>query len=290
MILKAKTFIKGLEFPEGPRWYDDKLWFSDMAKSCVMTADMKGHVRPVVNVPAQPSGLGMLPDGSLLIVSMGDRRLLRYDSGKIEQVADLSDLASYVLNDMVVNSNGWAYVGNFGFALFDPSAIPRLAEIILVKPDGNSRIVAYGMSVPNGSIITPCGKTLIVAETLASRLTAFDIHPDGSLSNRRIFAQFDDLGFDPQFDSGRIAPDGICLDMEGAVWVASPTGASEVMRVLEGGAITHRVKVDDQPLAVILGGPDRKTLFICTSILGYRRPGAGCIQFVQVEVPGSGFP
>ncbi len=290
MILEATTLLSGIEFPEGPRWRDGKLWFSDMGKNSVMTVDINGNVQHIVDVPGQPSGLGWLPDGHLLVVSMRDQRLLRLNSGRLEMVADLRELASYVLNDMVVDTLGRAYIGNFGFAFGNPSATPGLAEIIMVMPEGDAYIVADKMAFPNGSVITQDGRTFIVAETLASRLTAFDIEQDGSLAGRRIWAEFDSMGFKAKLDSERISPDGICLDAKGAVWVATPTGPGEVLRVLEGGQITHRVKVYAQPLAVMLGGPDRQTLFICTSRMGGRGPGKGRIETVRVDVPGAGLP
>ncbi len=290
MILEATTLIHGIEFPEGPRWRDGKLWFSDMGSNSVMTVDLKGNAEHIVDVPGQPSGLGWLPDGRLLIVSMSDRRLLRLNSGKLELLADLHELASYVLNDMVVDSRGCSYIGNFGFAFGNPSAIPRHAEIIMVTPEGDAHIAADNMAFPNGSVITEDHRTLIVAETLAARLTAFDIEPDGSLVGRRIWAGFDNRGFEARLDEERISPDGICLDAEGAVWVATPAGKGKVLRVLEGGEITHRVKVNSQPLAVMLGGHDRRTLFVCTSRLGRRGPGKGSIEIVRVDVPGAGLP
>ncbi len=289
-VLETNTLATDMDFPEGPRWHDGKLWFSDMGRNRVMTVDLKGNVEHIIDVPGQPSGLGWLPDGRLLIVSMSDQRLMRLSSGRLEIVADLRDLASHVLNDMVVDVRGRAYIGNFGFALGNPSAIPGLAEIIMVTPEGIAQIAAGKMAFPNGSVITQDGHTLIVAETLAARLTAFDIQPDGLLSGRRIWAGFDNRGFEAQLDTDRISPDGICLDANGAVWVATPTGPGEVLRVLEGGAITHRVRVHAQPLAVMLGGPERKTLFVCTSILGGRDRGKGRIETIQVDVPGAGLP
>ncbi len=290
MVLRTTVLLDGLDSPEGPRWHDGKLWFSDTGMKQVMTVDLNGNAETVVNVQGHPSGLGWLPDGRLLVVSMTDQRLLRLDSRGLVEVADLSELASFVLNDMVVDQQGRAYIGNFGYAFSDPKATPKLAELVLVLPDGDARVVAYEMAFPNGSVITPDGRTLIVAESFAARLTAFDIGPGGSLTRRRIWAQFDDRGFDPQLDFDRICPDGICLDAEGAVWVASPSGNAEVIRVLEGGEITHRVEVETQPFAAMLGGPDRRILFVCTSIFGDRPPGSGRIEIVQVDVPGAGLP
>jgi sugar lactone lactonase YvrE len=260
-----------------------------MNEGRVMTVNLEGSSETVLEVPAGPSGLGWVPDGQLLVVSMTDRRLLRIGPNGVTMVTDLSGVASFTTNDMVIDLQGRAYIGNFGYAFLDPSAIPKLAEIVLVMPDGKARIVADEMAFPNGMVITPDGRTLIVAESLAARLTAFDIETDGSLTRRRVWAQFDGKGFGA-FDKSRVFPDGICLDVEGAIWVASPEGGANVMRVLEGGEITHRVKVERQPFAAMLGGPQRRTLFVCTSILSGGLPGSGRIETVEVEVPGAGLP
>jgi sugar lactone lactonase YvrE len=236
LALEPIVLLDGLEFPEGPRWHDGRLWFSDIDNNRVMTVDLQGKAETVVEVPGGPSGLGWLPNGRLQVVSVDGRRLLRLDPDGLTQVSDLSKLASSRTNDMVMDQVGRAYIGNFGYAFLDPSAIPKLAEIVLVMPDGKASIVADEMAFPNGMVITPDGETLIVAESLAARLTAFDIARDGSLSRRRIWAQFDDRGFEG-FDTARNFPDGICLDAEGAIWVASAEGSREVLRVLEGGEI-----------------------------------------------------
>jgi sugar lactone lactonase YvrE len=280
MNLKTTVLIDGLIFPEGPRWHDNKLWFSDMSAKQVMTVDLKGNVETIVHVPGQPSGLGWLPDGRLLIVSMVDRKLLRLDPEGLTQVADIYHLASCHCNDMVVDSQGRAYIGNFGFELAIDAPFKK-AEIILVTPDGEARIVATEMAFPNGTVITPDGKTLIVGETYASRLTAFDIEPDGSLLNRRVWAALENA-----------VPDGICLDAEGAIWVASPTSA-EALRVKQGGEVTDRVKVATQAFACMLGGPDRQTLFVLTANNVPRGPmekPSGRIETVRVDVPGAGLP
>jgi sugar lactone lactonase YvrE len=292
MISKTSVVLDGLQFTEGPRWHGGKLWFSDMGGGRVLNVDPFGNFEHVVDVPGDPSGLGWNSDGDLLVVSMDDRRLMQFDHGNLHEVADLSAVASHLLNDMVVDQNGRAYIGNFGFNFTDPSVKPEFAEIIMVAPNGDVRIVAEEMAFPNGMVITPDGKTLIVAESLASRITAFDIEPDGSLKNRRTWAKFDDRNFE-RHDLGRIFPDGICLDAEGAIWVASPWGDVGVHRVLEGGNITHRVMVETQPFAAMLGGADRRTLFICTSILDdeYESVSGGSqIESVRVDVPGTGLP
>ena len=291
MVFNTTVLLDGLEFPESPRWHGNRLWFSDQDARRVMTVNLDGKAETIVEVPAAPSGLGWFRDGSLAVVSIEDQRLMRFENNGLEEVADLSDHASFKLNDMVVDHQGRAYVGNFGYELLDPSAAPKLAEIVLVTANGEARVVADEMAFPNGTVITPDGRTLIVAESLAACLTAFAIEPDGSLTQRRIWAQFDDRGFAPH-DFSRIFPDGICLDAEGAIWVASPWGPSEVMRVLEGGEITHRVKTMAQPFAVMLGAPDRQTLFVCTSTFTASEspPGSGRIETVRVNVPGAGLP
>jgi sugar lactone lactonase YvrE len=287
MTLKTEILLDGLGFPEGPRWHDGKLWFSDMGTCQVRTVDLRGNAETVVEVPEQPSGLGWLPDDRLLVVSMKDRRLLRLDPDGLVEVADLREFASFHCNDMVVDQQGRAYIGNFGFDIEDPDATLKHAVIVLVTPDGAARIVADEMVFPNGSVITPDRGTLIVAESFASRLTAFSIERDGSLTKRRVWAQFDDLGFAVSKD--RIIPDGICLDAEGAIWLASAE-STEVLRVKEGGEITHRFTVETQAFAVMLGGPDRQTLFVCTTVLDERNSGKGRIEIVHVAVPGAGLP
>jgi sugar lactone lactonase YvrE len=281
MALKTRTLVEGLVFPECPRWHNGKLWLSDQHAHKVMTVDLKGNIETIAEVPGQPSGLGWLPDGRLLVVSMTDRCLLRLNGRRLTCVADLKELASFHCNDMVVDPQGRAYVGNFGFDLIARQPFAP-AALVLVTPDGNARIVASDLAFPNGTVITPDGRTLIVAETIAQRLTAFDIRPDGSLKRRRIWAQLD-----------QVTPDGICLDADNAIWVASPVG-SEVLRVCEGGEVTHRVKVKTQPFACMLGGPDRRTLFVLTAETLHpdeaRAKQSGHIETVQVEVPGAGLP
>jgi len=281
MSLKTKVLLDGLMFPEGPRWHDDRLWFSDMQGLHVTTLDAAGKSEKIIEVKGSPSGLGWLPDGRLLVVSMLDRRLLRLDPEGLVAVADLNHLASFHCNDMVVDKQGRAYIGNFGFD-YAANAPVEPAEIILVTPDGHARIVAENLLFPNGTVITPDGQTLIVAETFGNRLTAFDLESDGSLSNRRIWANLE--GF---------FPDGICLDAEGAIWVAAPH-PGEVVRVLQGGDITHRVSVSTRPYACMLGGDDGRTLFVCTAGSAIpdevRAMPGGKIETLKVEVPGAGLP
>jgi sugar lactone lactonase YvrE len=281
MILKTSVLAEGFLFPEGPRWHEGKLWFSDMQSRWVQTVDLDGQVESIVEVPGSPSGLGWLPDSRLLVVSMTGRRLLRLDPEGLAEAADLSLLASYHCNDMVVDRLGRAYIGNFGFD-FAAGAPVSPAELILVTPEGRARVVADGLIFPNGMVITPDGATLIVAETFGRRLTAFTVQPDGALIDRRVWA-----------DLAGAFPDGICLDAEGAVWVAAPE-PGQVKRVLVGGTITHRVQVSTRPYACMLGGPKRRTLFVCTaesSVAGRGRRGiGGRLEMVEVDVPGDGLP
>jgi sugar lactone lactonase YvrE len=284
MLRMAKTtdvLLDGLVFPEGPRWHAGKLWFSDMHDQLVKTVDLDGRCEEVVRVENDPSGLGWLPDGRLLVVSMRDRRLLRRDADGLREVADLSGIATYHCNDMVTDAHGRSYVGNFGFD-FQKGESPRTAAIALVTPDGAVRIAAADLSFPNGTVITPDGRTLIVGESFGGRLTAFDVGEDGSLSNRRVWAQLE-----------KAVPDGICLDAEGAIWVASPM-SSEVLRVREGGEVTERIRVATMAIACMLGGPERTTLFVCTSesltAEDCRAKRSAKIEAVEVSVPGAGLP
>ena len=278
---ETQILLSGLAFPEGPRWRDGKLWFSDMHSQRVMTVDPDGNAETVVEVANDPSGLGWLPDGRLLVVSMRDRKLLRLDPGGLAEVADLSQIATHHCNDMVVDREGRAYVGNFGADLQSGAdMIP--AALALVTPDGAVRVAAEDLMFPNGMVITPDGNTLIVGETFGSRMTAFDIGRDGSLTNRRVWAQLD--GF---------IPDGCCLDAEGAIWIASPI-SNEVVRVREGGEVAQRITLEMQGIACMLGGDDRRTLFILSSATvdpdeaKARRDAR--IETVRVDVPGAGLP
>ena len=276
-----KVLTGGLAFPEGPRWRDGKLFFSDMHAHQVLAVDMAGKREVVCEVPARPSGLGWSPDGRMLVVSMTDRKLMRLDRDGLKTVADLSKLAPFDCNDMVVDARGRAYVGNFGFDLH-ANAQPRGTTLVMVAPDGIARIVAEEMMFPNGMAITPDGKTLIAGETFGRRLTAFDIGADGSLTNRRVWAE---LGNSP--------PDGICLDAENAIWVACPT-MSEVIRVKQGGEVAERIKVETDAFACMLGGADGRTLFVATAPNSdpekCRASRNGRIETMQVEVPRAGLP
>ena len=243
--------VDDLAFPEGARWHDDALWCSDVLSAEVLRIDPDGGRRVVAHVPALPSGLGWLPDGTLLVVSVDDRRVLRVGAGGDLVVhADLAHLASFGCNDMVVDGRGRAWVGSC-----DNAGIPRPAasELLLVEPDGSASVADPAMAFPNGAVVTSDGTTLVVAETFGGRLTAFRIDGDAA-RDRRTWA---DLG-------PAARPDGIALDAEGAVWYADPW-ARACIRVAEGGRELERITTSDPCFACALGGPQGTTLFLLTS-------------------------
>jgi len=290
MTKRTNILMDGLTFGEGPRWHEEKFYFSDFYSHKVFSLDMDGNSEVVVEVPGQPSGLGWMPDGTMLIVSMKDKKLLSFNNNALSEVADLSNLAGFHCNDMVVDDHGNAYVGNFGFNTYSGEEI-KPANLILVRPGEDPCVAADDLLFPNGTVITPDGKTLIIGETYAARLTAFDINEDATLSNRRVWADFT-----LDADEGNVPlPDGMCLDVEGAIWVASPSTA-EVIRVKEGGEIFERIPVETNAYACMLGGEDLKTLFICTSNASgvdpesALREKSGKIETVTVEVQGAGKP
>jgi len=287
MSKNTEVLIEGLTFTEGPRWHDGRLYFSDFFTHRVLAVDTKGNLETIVETPQQPSGLGWSPDGSMLIVSMNDQKLLSFSNGELSEAADLSQLATHFCNDMVVDKKGNAYVGNFGFDLHGGESI-KPTNIILVRLGEEPCVVAENVFFPNGTVITPDDKTLIVGETFASCLTAFDINEDGSLSNRRVWADLRliEEGYNP-------VPDGICLDAEGAIWVASPS-TNDVIRVQEGGVLLDKVKVDRGAFACMLGGENGNTLFISTANDSTKetclKERSARIEVIEVDVPRAGLP
>ena len=258
--MQIETLVDGLVFPEGPRWRDGTLWFSDIWDDRVARVSPEGECVTVAQLE-QPSGLGWLPDGRLLVVAMAARKVMRLEpSGDLAVHADLSPFADWPCNDMVVADDGTAYVGHFGWDRQHGTTEPRAASVLRVQPDGVVDVAADDMLFPNGMAITADGSTLIVAESSGSRVTAFDRAADGSLSNRRSFADFstskNDGGHEP------VRPDGICLDRDGALWLPDPAGR-RVMRVLDGGTVTETTDIaDEAPLACAVGGRDGRTLFV----------------------------
>ena len=278
--MNTTVLVTDLCFAEGPRWRDGRLYFSDFYRHEVLAVDPAGALTSICTVPNQPSGLGWLPDGRMLIVSMLDRRVLRLEAdGRLELHADLSAIATFHCNDMVIDRHGRAYVGNFGFD--NRGGVPRGADLALVEPDGSVRRVATDLRFPNGAVITPDGQTLIIGETHATRMTSYRIAADGSLSDRRLWA-----------DIAPHRPDGCCLDAQGAIWVADPRGKC-VVRVAHGGAILARVDLANSAFACMLGGADGRTLFICTAPESGPPAAAnraGRIETLRVDVPHAGLP
>jgi sugar lactone lactonase YvrE len=255
---EPQVLADGLRFAEGPRWHGGKLWFSDMYDHAVKTVDLHGHVETMVEIEGQPSGLGWLPDGRLLVVSMLDRRVLRLETERLVVHAELGEVATFHCNDMVVDDVGRAYVGNFGFDLHTAESTGdfstmKAADLALVEPDGRVSVAARDLHFPNGTVITPDGSTLIVAESMGRRLTSYDRHANGTLGKRRTWAELGDR-----------LPDGICLDAEGAVWFAN-AGAPECVRVAKGGQVLDVIATGDHCYACMLGGPDGTDLFMLTS-------------------------
>lgn len=288
----------GFSYLEGPRWHDGRLWVSDFYTHQVCAVSLDGHVEPILEVPNQPSGLGWLPDGRLLAVSMRDHTILRREkSGEIVVHADVSSVATGLLNDMVVDADGRCYVGNFGFDLMGGAAV-QATPIALVQPDGSVSVASEPLFFPNGSIITPDGHTLIVGETLGNRISAFDIGPNGALGPRRdwaVFGQQAPVGV-PLGDAvglAKAAPDGACLDAEGAVWFADAV-FRRVVRVAAGGTILEEIPVEGGVYACMLGGDDGRTLFACVAPNFNEHERATTLLArlvaVDVDVPHAGLP
>ncbi len=288
---RVHTVLDGLYFGEGPRWHEGALWFSDMHAHQVVRMEPGKPAATVVEITHdEPSGLGWLPDGRLLVVAMETQKLLRVEKdGGVEEQGDLTSLARGSINDMIVRGDGTAYIGDMGQRIHEGGE-RRPGQTIRVTPKGEVSCAADDLQSPNGHILTDDERTLIVAESAGSRLTAFDVSADGTLSNRRVYAELhpDEAGVPVA------PPDGICLDAEGAVWVADPIGA-RVFRVLEGGKVTDSVSFDSViPVACVLGGHDRRTLFMCVAADWkrdvVRRARTGRIDAMEVEVPGTGRP
>ena len=245
MNADATTLVEGRAFLEGPRWHDGALWVSDMHAQEVLRVTPVGAVEVVARVEGDPSGLGFLPDGSLLIVSMRDRRLLRLDaSGALEVRADCSGVAPFEINDLVVDGAGHAFISQFGFD-FHAGADYRTAPLLRVDPDGSVHEATGGLRMANGLVVTRDGSTLVVAESTGKDLVAFGRSADGALSNRRVWAEL------PEY------PDGICIDGEDGIWIASPVG-DRCVRVVEGGAVTDVLDFPGRhTIACAIGGERR---------------------------------
>jgi len=303
----TEVLVDGLIFPESPRWHDGKLWFTDILDCTVSVLGEDGAVDVVTRTPNWVSGLGWDPDGGLLIVSVADTRLLRFKEGVLEEAANLTDCATVegdhrMINDMIVGPNGDAYIGVMVYEVEKVLEMPTvkatrhptppaptgdnrapISPLIHVDPSGRARVVSTSLVGPNGMAITPDGETLLVAETDAKRIAAFRLDENGNLHDQRVFAELDG------------SPDGMCLDEEGAVWAALEDGM-QFVRIAEGGNVLDRVDVgsDRIALACVLGGADRRTLYMCTAEeldpSGSSGRRTGRIEAVSVDVPGAGLP
>ena len=280
---KVEILLKGGSFFEGPRWRDGHWYVSDFYQHHVLKVSPSSKAETFLEVPQQPSGIGWLPDGSMLVSSMKDMKLLRRaPDGKVSVHADVSAFCGGWLNDIVADGKGRAWCGNFGYNHFASEA-PKTTNIILVKPNGLASIAANGFGFPNGSVVTPDNNTLIVGETTGACYTAFDIGEDGKLSRRRVWAALPDL-----------IPDGCCLDAQGRIWSADPI-KSRVRLIAEGGAIVEEIETPGQgPFACMLGGVDGRTLLLACSPpgIGADREGKtdGCLLTTRVDVPHAGYP
>lgn len=273
--------IEGRAFLEGPRWHEGALWVSDMHAHQVLRVCLDGSVDVVTHVDGDPSGLGWLPDGALLIVSMRDRQLVRVEpDGSIGRAADCSTVAAFEINDMVVDRYGHAFISQFGFD-FHGGARYTAAPLIRVDPDGSVTEGDEPLRMANGIVITADGGTLVVAESIGKDLVGFDLGADGSLSNRRVWAELPDH------------PDGIAIDRDNGVWVASPVG-DRFVRVVEGGEVTDIVDVPGRhAIACAIGGEEGRTLFLCTSLThgepDWSRAERGArVEMMTVDIPGVG--
>jgi sugar lactone lactonase YvrE len=281
---EPQIILTGIQFGESPRWHDGRVWFCDWAAEELVAVDDDGNRELIANVPSFPFCIAWTPDGQLLITSARDKAVLTLTSDKkLETFADLTAVSDRPPNnEIVVDGHGHVYVNGGGFDLMagEPFA-PGI--IALVEPDGGVREVADDIHFGNGMAVTPDNETLIVAESYASRLTAFDIEPDGTLTNRRVWASLENND----------APDGICVDAESAVWYASVPGR-HCVRVREGGDILQEIELDRGCFSCALGGPDRTTLYIVAREWHgadiARGAGTGQLVSVPVTVPGAGWP
>ena len=260
----SRVLRGGLSFGEAPRWHEGRLWYSDFYRHGVFSVASNGEgERRELDVAGQPSGLGWLPDGDLLCVSMIDHRVLRVHDGAVSTFAEIGDYCGFWANDMVVSNVGYSYVGNFGFdldALLEAVGVegllaspPPMTNLVVLDPSGHVVQTVGDMAFPNGTVITEDGATLIIGETMAFRLSAFDIGPDGTLTNRRVWAQLD-----------FVATDGMCLDADGQIWLANAV-TNQCLRVAEGGEVTATVVTTQTAFACMLGGDDGRSLFIMTA-------------------------
>jgi sugar lactone lactonase YvrE len=283
-VNEPQILMTGILFGEQPRWHEDRLWFSDWGTREVIAVDLEGNNEVMLSVPSFPCCVDWLPDGRLLVVSARDGLVLRREpDGTLVTHGDLSRVSKPAAgNELVVDGRGNAYVNGGGFDLMagEPFA-PGI--VALVRPDGSAAQVADGLAFPNGMLVTPDNATLIVGESYAKRLSAFDIASDGSLSRRRVWA-----------DLGDGVPDGICLDAEGAVWYGDVPN-KRCVRVREGGEVLQTIELDRGCFACALGGADRRTLFMMATEWNgpagmFAEPRTGQVLTIEAPAPGVGWP
>jgi sugar lactone lactonase YvrE len=283
MVAEVHTVMNGIMFGESPRWHENRLWFSDWGAQEVIAVDLTGKSEVILKVASFPFSIDWLADGRLLIVSASDRRLLRREpDGSLVTHADLAGLSGFPWNEIVVDGSDNAYVNNIGFD-FSPDAQAGPGSLALVTADGAARQVADDVAFPNGMVVTADNSTLILAESYANRLTAFDIAPDGNLSNRRVWA-----------DLREGVPDGICIDADNAVWYADVPN-KRCVRVREGGEVLQMIELDLGCFACMLGGPENRTLFmVAREWSGPASAGddsrTGLLLSTEAPAPGVGWP
>ncbi|KJC59433.1 hypothetical protein UP10_18185 [Bradyrhizobium sp. LTSPM299] len=279
---QLKTILDGGRYFEGPRWHDGRLWFVDCMARTLLSVSPAGEVTEHAGIADDtPCGLGVLPDGDIVVLTMSRKRLLRFADGKLSLYADLSQLATGTIDDMIVDGQGRAYVGDLGFNLPPPEGRGAVGRIILVTPDGSARVVADGLRFPNGIAVSSDHRRLVVAEMDGACLADYDIEADGGLRLRGRLGRMSD-------------PDGICLDREGSVWVASFT-EDAFIRIGRDGEECERIAVAGRrALACALGGADRRTLFCLSAATSFEelRKGKSSsrIDVIEVETPGDGYP
>lgn len=293
-----EVVVDGFHYLEGPRWHKGALWFVDFYTQGVYRVNDEGVAEKRVHIEQQPSGLGWLPDGRMLIVSMKDRKVMRLEAnGELVVHADIWQHCAGHANDMVVAPNGDAYVGNFGFDLMG-GADYKSAGLVLIKPDGSSQLVAEGLAFANGMVISADQKTLIVNELFGNKISQFTINEDGTLGDKRDFASFGELGDEPnlgvRIGNAKILPDGLALDAEGAVWIAD-TLNQRAVRIAEGGEILETIDTAPEGVfAVALGGAEGNTLFMCAAPdwdeAARKAETKGRMLAVRVEVGHAGTP
>ncbi|MDX1799507.1 MAG: SMP-30/gluconolactonase/LRE family protein [Marinobacter sp.] len=299
MSYQLDVLTEGGSFFEGPRWRDGRWWVSDFYRHGVFTVDPDGTMEQVMTVPNQSSGLGWMPDGSLLVVSMLDHRILRrWPDGRLDEHADLSEVATGHVNDMVVGSDGSAWVGNFGFDLMGGADL-RPAKLVRVSATGQVTVAADDLYFPNGMVLTPDEQTLVVGETFGNAMTAFTIAADGTLTDRRAWASFGDRPKPgPRADmlaQLAVGPDGCCLDAEGHIWIADAFN-QRCIRVAPGGDITADIAAPEGQgvFACMLGGDDGRTLLLCCAPDSSAKRRASTREAIlvtaRVEVPHAGRP